>query len=177
MNSQPSIWCALVTMNPWASCKMPHLLSCPARACSRRPVIYIFIGALFCAVDGCGERQPTRSVVQGKVSYQGKPVEFGDIVFQPMAKHAGKWFAQGKIVGGQYALDAEHGPLAGQNLVQIRGYRMTGRKRLDIAGKSLSEAPKMINELVPYIPEKFNEASELNVEIKPGANDNVDFSL
>lgn len=126
---------------------------------------------------GCRERPPTRSVASGRVSYQGKPVDFGDIVFKPKSADAGKWFAQGKISGGKYLLDAEHGPLAGQNLVQIYGYKMTGRKRLDIAGKSLSEKPQMINELVPYIPEKFNEASELTVEIKPGNNDNVDFSL
>ena len=85
--------------------------------------------------------------------------------------------AQGKIIGGKYTLDAAHGPLPGKNLVQIRGYKMTGRKRLDIAGKSLSEAPKMIDELVPYIPEKFNEASELTVEIQSGENENVNFFL
>jgi len=54
---------------------------------------------------------------------------------------------------------------------------MTGRKRLDIAGKSLSEAPQMIDELVPYIPEKYNEGSELKVDIKSGANENADFNL
>lgn len=132
---------------------------------------------MFASLVGCGERPPTRSIVNGTVSYQGKPVEFGDIVFKPRSADAGKWFAQGKISGGKYTLDAEHGPLAGENLVQIYGYKMTGRKRLDIAGKSLSEKPQMINELVPYIPEKFNEASELTVEIKPGNNDKLDFSL
>jgi hypothetical protein len=131
---------------------------------------------VICIINGCGERPPKRAVVSGSVTYLGKPVEFGDIVFQPTSA-AGKWFAQGKILGGKYSLDAAHGPLAGKNHVQIRGYKMTGRKRLDIAGKSLSEAPKMIDELVPFIPEKFNEASELTVEIKSGDNDNVDFSL
>jgi hypothetical protein len=133
--------------------------------------------ALLCMNTGCGERPPERAVVSGSVTFQGKPVEYGDIVFQPLAEGAGKWFAQGKIINGKYSLDAVRGPLAGKNLVQIRGYRMTGRKRLDIAGKSLSEAPKMIDELVPYIPEKFNEASELTVEIKLGDNDNVNFFL
>ena len=61
--------------------------------------------------------------------------------------------------------------------MQIHGYKMTGRKRLDIAGKSLSEAPQMIDELVPFIPEKFNEGSELTVEIKSGVNENLDFNL
>ena len=132
---------------------------------------------IICISTGCGERPPQRAVVSGSVTYLGKPVDFGDIVFQPTSVRVGKWFAQGKIVGGKYSLDAAHGPLVGKNLVQIRGYKMTGRKRLDIAGKSLSEAPKMIDELVPYIPEKFNEASQITVEIKSGDNGPVDFSL
>jgi hypothetical protein len=152
----------------------PH----PKRLALRNTGFRAFCGfALFCMLTGCGERPPKRAVVSGSVTYQGKPVEFGDIVFQPLSENAGKWFAQGKIVGGKYSLDAARGPLAGKNLVQIRGYRMTGRKRLDIAGKSLSEAPKMIDELVPYIPEEFNEASELTVEIKPGDNEHVNFVL
>ena len=54
---------------------------------------------------------------------------------------------------------------------------MTGRKRLDIAGKSLSEATEMVNELMPFIPEKFNEASELAVEVHAGINENLNFDL
>jgi len=133
--------------------------------------------AVIVMIAGCGQKAPERAVVSGSVTYQNKPVEFGDIVFQPLSKDAGKWFAQGKINGGKYSLDAAHGPLTGKNVVQIRGYKMTGRKRLDIAGKSLSEAPKMVEELVPYIPEKFNEASELSTEIHAGQNDHIDFSL
>jgi hypothetical protein len=135
------------------------------------------VATLLCAAVGCGEREPPRAIVSGSVTYQGQPVQFGDIVFQPLSPHAARSFAQGKIVGGKYSLDAAHGPLVGKNLVQIHGYKMTGRKRLDIAGKSLSEAPQMIDELVPYIPERFNEASELTVEIKPGTNENVNFNL
>jgi len=150
----------------------------PNRLAVRYVAFLAFTGwALICSITGCGERPPQRAVVSGSVSYQNKPVEFGDIVFQPASQAAGKWFAQGKIIGGKYSLDVTHGALTGKNVVQIRGYKMTGRKRLDIAGKSLSEAPKMIDELVPYIPEKFNEASELSVEIQPGENENVDFSL
>jgi hypothetical protein len=132
---------------------------------------------LLCTALGCGAGQPVRAVISGNVTYRGESVQFGDIVFQPLSQHAGRSFAQGKIVGGKYSLDAGHGPVVGKNLVQVFGYKMTGRKRLDIAGKSLSEAPQMIDELVPYIPEKFNEASELTVEIKPGTNEDVDFDL
>jgi hypothetical protein len=148
------------------------------RLASRITILWaLSVSAFFGVIAGCGERPPQRVVVSGSVTYQNKPVEFGDIVFQPLSEDAGKWFAQGKIIGGKYSMGAAHGPLVGKNLVQIRGYKMTGRKRLDIAGKSLSEAPKMIDELIPYIPEKFNEASEITIEIKSGNNENVNFSL
>jgi hypothetical protein len=141
------------------------------------PSRLLFLFAILLGTGGCGEKQAERATISGSVTYQGEPVAFGDIVFQPTSGAAGRAFAQGKIVGGKYSLDVDHGPVVGKNIVQIHGYRMTGRKRLDIAGKSLSEAPQMIDELVPYIPEKYNEGSELTVEIKSGANENVDFRL
>lgn len=116
-------------------------------------------------------------MVSGSITYQGKPVDFGDILFHPQMKNTGGLFAQGKVVGGKYSLDADHGPLVGKNVVRIHGYKMTGRKRLDIAGKSLSDAPEMVDELMPYIPEKFNEASEITVEIESAGSDRLDFNL
>jgi hypothetical protein len=159
-----------------ANSKMSVTLYSKHRALQHK-ILSALLLALIGTIIGCGERPPARAIVTGTVTYEGKAVELGDIVFQPMSQGSGKWFAQGKIVGGKYSLDAAHGPLEGKNLVQIRGYKMTGRKRLDIAGKSLSETPQMIDELVPYIPEKFNEASELTVEIRPGNNENINFSL
>jgi hypothetical protein len=125
---------------------------------------------------GC-QGKSERAMVSGKVTFEGKPVEFGDIVFQPVKAPADGAFAQGKIVNGEYRFDLEHGPVVGPNVVQIYGYKMTGRQVIDIAGKSLSEAPKTIAELVPYIPTKFNEASELTVDVPVGMSDNLDFNL
>jgi hypothetical protein len=126
---------------------------------------------------GCGKSLPPRAVASGTVTFKGKPVEFGDIVFDLKQGDTGGLFAQGKITGGKYSFDVTRGPLVGENIVRIYGYKMTGRKRLDLAGKSLSEAPEMVNELMPYIPEKFNEASELTVEIKPGENSDLNIKL
>jgi hypothetical protein len=148
------------------------------RRCIPSRLLFLFFpSAILLGAEGCAEGQAERATISGSVTYQGEPVAFGDIVFQPTSVAPGRAFAQGKIVDGKYSLDAAHGPVVGKNIVQIHGYKMTGRKRLDIAGKSLSEAPQMIDELVPYIPEKYNEGSELTVEIKSGANENVDFKL
>ena len=155
-------------------------LTVATRRCRCFPSRVIFLFFLFVVLlfaEGCGEKQAERATISGSVSYQGEPVAYGDIVFQPVSAVPGRAFAQGKIVDGKYSLDTAHGPVVGRNIVQIHGYKMTGRKRLDIAGKSLSEAPQMIDELVPYIPEKYNEGSELKVDIKSGANENADFNL
>lgn len=143
----------------------------------RRTACLLLLAVTISQFTGCGESPPPRAVVSGSVTYQGKPVDFGDILFHPQMENTGGLFAQGKIVGGKYSLDADHGPLVGKNIVRIHGYKMTGRKRLDIAGKSLSDAPEMVDELMPYIPEKFNEASEIMVEIEPGGSDRLDFNL
>jgi hypothetical protein len=47
----------------------------------------------------------------------------------------------------------------------------------DIAGKSLGEAPKIVEALIPYIPPRYNTASELTVEIQPGMNEGINFDF
>lgn len=177
MNSRRSTWFESPTarQSPISNNLGPIFIRAGAVRPFNRPFLLIVTG--LCVAQGCGEREPHRAITSGSVTYQGEAVPFGDIVFQPLSQDADKSFAQGKIIDGKYSFDAAHGPIVGKNLVQIHGYKMTGRKRLDIAGKSLSEAPAMIDELVPYIPTKFNEASELTVEIKSGANENVNFDL
>lgn len=103
-------------------------------------------------------------------------MELGDIVFQPVDGQWKKFYAQGKIVNGKFEFK-DLGPVVGQNRVEIHGYKRTGKKRVDLAGKDLSKAPEVVEEVVPYIPPEFNEGSTLTVEIKPGVNENVNFDL
>ena len=125
---------------------------------------------------GCGEAQPTRAPVSEFVTYQGKPIEQGDIVFQPTDKAWSRFYAQGKIVNGKYEF-LDRGPVVGANRVEVHGYKRTGKKRLDLAGKNLSEQVEVMEEVVPYIPPEFNEASTLTTEIAPGAKRDVNFNL
>ncbi len=179
MNSRWSIWCESLMEKCQVRIEPPmnrvNFRNGDRCRCGNAGVLAALLALT--ALAGCGQSLPPRAVVSGSVTYKGKPVEFGDIVFDPQRKDAGGQFAQGKISGGKYAFDAARGPVVGANRVRIYGYKMTGRKRLDLAGQSLSEAPEMVNELMPYIPEKFNEASELTIEIKPGENSGLDFKL
>jgi hypothetical protein len=65
----------------------------------------------------------------------------------------------------------------GFNRVEIHGYRRTGQKMPDIAGKSLSDGIKMVDALIPYIPPRYNTASELTVEIESGTNEGIHFEF
>ena len=148
------------------------------------PVLIQWITLTACLVclailAGCGSPEPERAVISGQVSYQGKPVEFGDIVFVPSGETAKEWegfYCQGSIKEGRYTID-EHGPVVGLNRVEIHGYRRTGKKMLDIAGTDLSKTAKIVDALVPYIPPRFNTSSELTVEILPGENVGIDFDF
>ncbi|MEX2170359.1 MAG: hypothetical protein WD851_13680 [Pirellulales bacterium] len=139
-----------------------------------RSAILLAVGLAI--VPGCGERQPTRSEVSGTVTFQGKPIEAGDIVFQPVDGEWKKFYAQGKIVNGKYEFK-QLGPVIGNNRVEVHGYKRTGRKTVNLAGKDLSKATEVVEELVPYIPPEYNEGSTLTVEINPGVNENVNFDL
>ena len=72
-------------------------------------VVLMFLAV--CALSGCGrDSEPKRNRVSGKVTYDGKPVAFGDVVITPddTKKNSG---AQGfaNIRDGHYDTGAEGG--------------------------------------------------------------------
>lgn len=124
---------------------------------------------------GCGEKQPPRAEISGTVKFQGKPVKDGYVVFYPLDEWEG-FYSQAHIVNGEYSLK-KHGPIPGNNRVEIHGYESTGQKIPNISGVDLGEAREMVDATTPFIPTKYNYASELTYEIKPGKNDGVDWDL
>ena len=127
------------------------------------------------SVCGCGPPKPDRAPIQGEITYQGNPVPFGEIVFEPKDGWDG-FYAQADIIDGKYQL-SDTGAVVGLNRVEIHGYKSTGKVAPDISGKRPDEPPKLIAVTEPYLPPKYNLASELTVVVKEGANDGVDFHL
>jgi hypothetical protein len=127
-------------------------------------------------ISGCGRAEPSRAAVSGSVKFQGKSVEFGDVIFQPVEGEWRRFYAQAPIRGGTYRLESP-GAIIGTNRVEIHGYRQTGRQVLDVAGKRPDEAVELTPDMVPFIPPEFNAGSTRTVEIKPGANENMNFEL
>lgn len=117
-----------------------------------------------CAVlAGCGA--PDRAT--GTVVFDGRPVETGVIVFQPLRRSAA---AQGSLIeGGKYVVECGAGP----HRVEIRGTRPMDESRVPRTMPRLGGAP--INE--DSIPAAFNTESTLEVEVKAGGPNVFDFDL
>ena len=108
---------------------------------------------------GCGGSG--LSTVEGKVTFEGEPVAEGSIVFEP-ADGIGS-AAGGLITGGQYRLEGEAGVPPGGKIVRITASRKTGNMVEPMPGA------RKVDEVLPYIPAKYNQTSELTVDIEKGS--------
>lgn len=108
--------------------------------------------------------------VTGHVTYDGQPLKQGQVVFEP--RGAGR-MAIGQVVDGRYSIAAQRGPLPGEYVVRITSTRATGEKA--------SAGPTGGNELrdvyEQFLPEKYNDRSELVVKIKESSPVEQDFDL
>jgi hypothetical protein len=102
-------------------------------------------------ITGCS--QGTICWLEGQVTFDGKPVEEGEIVLRPVGGTPGP-AAPAKITGGKYEIPQTTGLKAGKFLILITA----------------------ANKGTQYIPDRYNVASELTVDLQGGAN-NKDFSL
>jgi hypothetical protein len=107
-------------------------------------------------VAGCQSGEPPSGRVTGTVTYNGAPVDTGNVNFQTAA---GKSEAVAKIEGGRYALD---GPLP------------VGPYDVYLTESFPDPTPGVDTKAVPLkVPKKYLSAatSGLKVEVKAGAND------
>jgi hypothetical protein len=120
------------------------------------------VWALLAAV-GCEE--PTRGVVTGTVTVDGAPAKSGSIAFFPVDGKSSTTGAE--IADGQYRAEVPFG----QQKVEIRVPKKVGEKKL----YDTPDSPiKPI--LAESLPAKYNDATELTLEVKPGENQK-DFQL
>jgi len=118
---------------------------------------------------GCAS-DSDRCRVQGDVTYNGEPVDDGGIAFIPEKESASQTPATGEIVDGHYDLDSKRGPYPGNYRVEIYWNKKTGRTITSKASGATKDERKQA------IPPKYNQRTELKVEIKPGRNTH-DFHL
>jgi hypothetical protein len=124
---------------------------------------------------GCGRGGPERSVVTGKVTYRGEPVENGEIWFLPVKDaNLPSWSA--KIIKGEYAAFGRGGVPVGTHRVEIRAWRIHGQVDMDlVSGPAKGQAEPTREQ---YIPPKYNEQSTLEITVASGSGKIVkDFAL
>jgi hypothetical protein len=109
---------------------------------------------------------PQRASLEGQVSFDGKPLEHGLIVLVPAGDMKGPT-AGGALAGGKFRIDAAAGPVVGRYRVEIKATRKTGRM---VKARTVIANRTEIEETEQFIPSRYNTASELEVDIKPGRN-------
>jgi len=122
---------------------------------------------------GGGERGPERVAVEGEVTFQGRAVESGSILFVPTDGTPGPR-AGAEIDAGQYRLPAARGPVVGRLRVEVRAGREFG---YDITEPT--ESVRHIGEPLPpeSIPPEYNDRSTLVVETMADADNTFVFHL
>ncbi|WP_165070745.1 hypothetical protein [Paludisphaera rhizosphaerae] len=121
------------------------------------------------ALTGCGEREPERHPVAGKVSLDGKPLATGKVTFVPLD---GPTASVAEVRDGVFQVDRASGPASGRYQVEIVAVALTGKKipNPDVPGRFLDEERDLV-------PERYNLKSELIAEVAPGAQNAFEFAL
>ena len=120
---------------------------------------------------GCGPGNPLgREAISGRITMDGKPLEWGNIRFEPID---GKKDAVGSgdvITDGHYSIAAEKGLPPGKYRVRIfagtaraPGEKLPGEEELPMPGVELPGKE--------LIPRKYNSASQITHGIKAAASE------
>jgi hypothetical protein len=115
--------------------------------------------------SGCSDRNLRHAAISGEVKLDGRPLEDGSIIFTPIDGAQGK-VAGGPIKNGRYQLLRQKGPTVGPNSVEIHGSRKTGKP----ARPSRNPLEQGAEEYEEAVAPRFNSASTLRFEVKPGEN-------
>ena len=120
------------------------------------------------AVCGCG---PGASSLTGGVTLDGQPLADGSLLLTPVDMNKGT-AAGCEIKGGKYALSGAQAPAPGKYKAEVHANRKSGKQ----VQKAMGQKGEMMDELVEAVAPRFNKATELTVEVKPGAN-TADFAV
>ncbi len=122
----------------------------------------LVVAGIVLAASGCGRGDGMRAVT-GTVTFDGQPVESGEIMFRSPDGTEGS--AAGRITGGRYSLRSTPG---------VKRVEITARREIETAPAASGE-PAIGFE--SYIPEKYNRQSELTVEVAQHGRNSFDFDL
>jgi hypothetical protein len=112
-----------------------------------------------------------KAEISGTVRLDGQLIEEGSINFIPIEGTTGPG-AGAVIAKGRYHIPQSKGATVGKNRVELRAFKMTGRKVIDPTGRPGA----VTQERVPAFPPEYNDNSKLVEEIHKGSN-TLDFDI
>jgi hypothetical protein len=118
--------------------------------------------ALLCitGLTGCNTG-PEMVPISGAVTFEGKPIPLGKITLRAIEGTRAPAVG-GTIKDGKYTIDTRGGAPPGTYRVAIEAVAKVGESQIDIPGASTDQ-------LVQYIPEKYNKNSELKLVVESGS--------
>jgi len=122
------------------------------------------------ATIGCAAKGGDRVAAAGSVTCDGQPLQQGQVVFEP--RGAGR-MAIGQIVDGRCTIAAEKGLSAGNYVVRITASRPTG----GMASTGSTPGDELREAYEQFLPARYNEASELLLEVDATSAIEKDFDL
>ena len=125
-----------------------------------RGLLFLLVSVALLTLAGCGGGGPAEYAVTGTVTFDGQPVEKGEIRFLP-AGTQGTAYA-GAIVNGKFECKVTEG----QKRVEMSATR-----------EAATPAPDGLPDYVSYIPAEYNTQSTLTAEVKPGGGNTFTFDL
>jgi hypothetical protein len=126
---------------------MPHRL--PDSWRHRPPLlryVSVALGMASVLLAGCGRDGVPRHVVTGNVTFQGQPVEYGTIVFEPEAS-VGRIAPRGmaRVENGYFRTDREESPTTGAYKVRVFGFDKARMKQNPEPGE-IVDTPELFPE-------------------------------
>lgn len=122
-----------------------------------------------CGLLGCSGDD--RAEVTGAVSLNGQAIEEGSISFIPIDGNLGPQVGA-VIRDGRFHIPRDQGVKVGKNRVELRAFRMSGRKVQD----PTAPTGTLTDERVPAFPPEYNERSTLVRDVTKGSN-TIDFEI
>jgi len=123
--------------------------------------------ALVCAfVAGCTQSVDGRYPIFGTVNFDGKPMEYGQISFQPV-EQGGASSAAAQIAEGKFAIPANKGLVPGEYTVVFQREEPTGNKATGTNDKGETFE---YDETASFIPEDWGFLSTQKVTIEAKKN-------
>lgn len=126
-----------------------------------RSLKWLLMSVLMLFAAGCGNSGPERIGVSGQVTYNGEPIEDGEIAFFPEAGTEAPPTST-TIIEGKYQLPPKWALMPGTYTVAIRSYRVSLKDK-NLPGGNLDRPPPPggIEIKDQLLPEKFNTKSTI----------------